>query len=95
MKNLNLRKLFLLLTALLLLPSFFYGCDSQKNPEDQYRVYYEIFVRSFHDSDGDGIGDLKGVTQKLDYLEDLGIDGIWFMPIMPSPTYHKYDVKDY
>lgn len=58
-------------------------------------VKYEIFVLSFSDSNGDGKGDLKGVTQKLDYLQDLGVNGIWLMPIMPSPSYHKYDVTDY
>ena len=56
---------------------------------------YEIFVRSFADSDGDGIGDFDGVTSKLDYLKNLGIKTIWLMPIMPSPTYHGYDVLDY
>lgn len=56
---------------------------------------YEIFVRSYYDSDGDGIGDLRGVASKLDYLEDLGIKTIWLMPIHPSPTYHGYDVTDY
>ncbi|WP_267900999.1 alpha-amylase family glycosyl hydrolase [Cohnella endophytica] len=58
-------------------------------------AYYEIFVRSFADSDGDGIGDLNGVTSKLDYLKKLGVDGIWLMPIQPSPSYHGYDVTDY
>ncbi|REL39249.1 T9SS C-terminal target domain-containing protein [Rhodohalobacter sp. SW132] len=66
-------------------------------------VFYEIFVRSFYDSSGDGIGDFKGLTQKLDYLNDgdpstdsdLGITGIWLMPINESPTYHGYDVIDY
>ncbi len=66
-------------------------------------VWYEIFVRSFYDSDGDGIGDFNGLTQKLDYLNDgdpstdtdLGIGGIWLMPIHPSPSYHGYDVTDY
>lgn len=58
-------------------------------------VYYEIFVRSFADSDGDGIGDFNGVTAKLDYLKELGIDGIWLMPINKSPSYHGYDVTDY
>jgi len=58
-------------------------------------VMYEIFVQSFADSDGDGIGDINGMTSKLDYLHDLGIRGIWLMPIMPSPSYHKYDVTDY
>ena len=63
--------------------------------DDKYRTYYEIFVYSFYDSDGDGIGDLNGVTQKLDYIADLGFNGIWLMPIMPSTTYHKYDTTNY
>jgi glycosidase len=71
--------------------------------DDNNRVFYEIFVRSFADSNGDGIGDLRGVIEKLDYLNDgndnthndLGVTGIWLMPICPSPTYHKYDVTDY
>jgi alpha-amylase len=66
-------------------------------------VFYEIFVRSFSDSDGDGIGDFNGLTAKLDYLNDgdpktstdLGIHGIWLMPIFPSTSYHGYDVTDY
>ncbi|RAZ94838.1 hypothetical protein DK853_33110, partial [Klebsiella oxytoca] len=52
--------------------------------EDNYRNYYEIFVRSFYDSNKDGIGDLNGVTAKLDYIKDLGYNGIWLMPIHPS-----------
>lgn len=63
--------------------------------EDNYRNWYEIFVGSFYDFDGDGKGDLKGVTAKLDYIKDLGFNGIWLMPINTSPSYHKYDVKDY
>ncbi len=67
------------------------------------RVFYEIFVRSFYDSDNDGIGDFQGIIQKLDYLNDgdpstdtdLGITGIWLMPMMESPSYHGYDVTDY
>ena len=66
-------------------------------------VFYEIFVRSFYDSNGDGIGDLNGITEKLDYLNDgdpqttadLGITGIWLMPIYPSPSYHGYSVTDF
>ena len=58
-------------------------------------VYYEIFVRAWYDTDGDGVGDLNGVTAKLDDLESLGISGIWLMPIAPSPSYHGYDVTDY
>ena len=72
-------------------------------PDDNYRTYYELFVYSFYDSDGDGIGDLQGVLEKLDYLNDgddttntdLGVNGIWLMPVMPSTTYHKYDTTDY
>ena len=63
--------------------------------DDNYRTFYEIFVYSFCDSDGDGIGDLQGVISKLDYLQELGITGIWFMPIHPSTSYHKYNVSDY
>jgi glycosidase len=58
-------------------------------------VGYEIFVQSFFDSNEDGIGDLNGLRQKLDYLSDLGITLIWLMPIHPAKTYHKYDVEDY
>ena len=71
--------------------------DGQQNVviDDNYRNYYEIFVRSFYDSGDDGIGDLKGVTHQLDYLKEMGFDGIWLMPIMESSTYHGYDVADY
>ena len=58
-------------------------------------VFYEIFVRSFYDSNGDGIGDFNGITQKLDYIQSLGVRGIWLMPIHPSPSYHGYDVLNY
>ena len=59
------------------------------------RTFYEIFVRAFNDSNGDGIGDIKGVTQKLDYLQELGIKGIWLMPVTKSTSYHGYDTEDY
>ncbi len=65
------------------------------SPDDNYRTWYEIFVYSFCDSDGDGIGDFAGATSKLDYLKELGITGIWLMPIHPSTSYHKYNVSDY
>ena len=55
--------------------------------DDNYRNYYEIFVYSFYDSNGDCVGDLQGVIQKLDYIEYMGFNGIWLMPIMPSPSY--------
>ena len=58
-------------------------------------IVYEIFVGSFADSDGDGVGDLKGVEGKLDYIASLGAEYIWLTPIHPSPSYHHYDVTDY
>lgn len=58
-------------------------------------VKYEIFPLAFADGNDDGKGDLKGITAKLDYVQELGVNGIWLMPIMPSPSYHKYDVADY
>jgi alpha-glucosidase len=59
-------------------------------------VLYEIYVRSFADSDGDGVGDLQGIRARLPYLRDLGVDGIWLTPFFPSPgADHGYDVADY
>jgi len=58
-------------------------------------VCYEIFVRSFQDSNGDGIGDLNGLISRLDYLGDLGVACLWLMPVTASPSYHGYDVSDY
>jgi glycosidase len=58
-------------------------------------VFYEIFPRSFFDTNGDGIGDLRGLTAKLDYVQDLGADAIWLTPIFESPSYHGYDATDY
>ncbi|MCM1290210.1 MAG: alpha-amylase family glycosyl hydrolase [Corallococcus sp.] len=63
--------------------------------DPMYRDYYHIFVYSFADGDGDGIGDFKGIESKLDYIADLGYNGIYLSPVSPSPTYHKYDVTDY
>ncbi len=69
----------------------------------EHAVVYEIFVRSFYDSNEDGIGDFQGIIEKLDYLNDgnpetstdLGVTAIWLLPIYPSPSYHGYDVSDY
>ncbi|MCF6352927.1 MAG: alpha-amylase [Cyclobacteriaceae bacterium] len=92
-------KQLLILTLTLLL---YLSCTQPKVEEriNQQAIWpngtmYEIFVQSFADSNGDGIGDFNGMTSKLDYLQDLGIQGIWLMPISPSPSYHKYDVTDY
>ena len=81
---------------------FLLGCadhsgvaDHNSTTMQDRSVVYEIFVQSFCDSNGDGIGDLLGVVEKLDYIEDLGVGAIWLMPISPSPSYHKYDVTNY
>ena len=59
-------------------------------------VFYEVFCRAFADGNGDGIGDLPGLTAKLDYVRDLGVDCLWLLPIYPSPLRdHGYDVADY
>lgn len=101
------RIIALLLAALLLMTGC--GKDGSQSEiplnivDDEYNTYYEIFVYSFCDSDGDRIGDLQGVISKLDYLNDgddatdtdLGVDAIWLMPVMPSESYHKYDVDNY
>ena len=101
MKRLKYAIVTLLLLATFLIP--FAGCTKKSSVklleenivDDNYDNYYEIFVYSFCDSDGDGYGDLNGVTQKLDYIRDMGYTAIWLMPINDSPSYHGYDVRDY
>ena len=95
------KALSLVLVLCMLLGVLSTGCGS-KEPElnvidDKYRNFYEIFVYSYCDSNGDGIGDIQGLISKLDYLNDgddttdtdLGINGIWLMPMCQSTTYHK------
>ena len=102
------KKLIYIIAVLALACSFvfpFAGCTEDASAslnlleenivDDHYDNYYEIFVYSFCDSDGDGYGDLNGVTQKLDYIRDMGYTAIWLMPINDSPSYHGYDVRDY
>src|SRR5262245_56376869 len=89
--------------ALLLLSlSFFFTAplaiqaQPSSDPWWKHAVIYEIYPRSFQDSNGDGIGDLNGITSRLDYLKDLGIDAIWVTPFFPSPQVDfGYDVSDY
>ncbi len=80
-----------LLLALMAFSAMHVSAQQQTTPQ----VCYELFVRAFADSNGDGIGDLNGITAKLDYLKDLGVDALWLTPVSPSPSYHKYDVVDY
>lgn len=93
----------LLLTTLLL-----GGCSGKPKAaadptNDNYRAFYQIFVGSFSDSDGDGTGDIRGIINRMDYINDgnmysensLGVQGIWLSPIFESPSYHKYDATNY
>ncbi|MGB9289801.1 MAG: alpha-amylase family glycosyl hydrolase, partial [Terracidiphilus sp.] len=58
-------------------------------------VIYEVYPRSFQDTNGDGVGDLNGITARLDYLKDLGVDAIWLTPVYPSPQVDfGYDISD-
>jgi alpha-amylase len=87
---------FIAVVLILLLASACKEADKGNNiVKWPYGVKYEVFVMSFADGDGNGKGDFKGLTAKLDYLKDLGVNGLWLMPIMPSDTYHKYHVIDY
>jgi maltose alpha-D-glucosyltransferase / alpha-amylase len=59
-------------------------------------VIYQLHIRSFFDSDGNGIGDFRGLIQKLDYLQDLGVTALWILPFYPSPLKDDgYDIADY
>ena len=74
------------------------SAQSQNSSDEWWRhaVIYELYPQSFQDSDGDGVGDLKGIASRLDYLHDLGIDAIWITPIYPSPGVDNgYDIADY
>lgn len=110
MKHMRKRAGALLLSLLLVLSAV--GCsgapgEAEKPVEDpvddNFRTFYQIFVGSFSDSNNDGIGDLRGIINRFDYLNDgdvnsetsLGVQGIWLSPIFASPSYHKYDAKDY
>src|SRR5215471_9187638 len=85
-----------LMTSGLLVPAAAQAVDSEGHQWWQHAVFYEIYPRSFADSNNDGIGDLKGITSKLDYLKDLGVDAIWISPCFPSPQVDfGYDVSDY
>ena len=77
-------------------PSFAQAAQASADPWWKHAVIYEIYPRSFQDSNGDGIGDLNGITQRLDYLKDLGVDAIWIAPLYPSPQVDfGYDISNY
>ena len=70
--------------------------EAEEHPWWQHAVFYEIYPRSFADSNNDGVGDLNGIASKLDYLKELGVDAIWITPCFPSPQVDfGYDVSDY
>ena len=94
---------FLARLSFVLLCATAFNLFAQQKPIDaeghqwwQHAVFYEIYPRSFADSDNNGVGDLNGVDSKLDYLKDLGVDAIWITPFFPSPQVDfGYDVSDY
>lgn len=85
----------LLLTLLLTAPAA-HPQSATPDPWYNHAVIYEIYPRSFQDSNGDGVGDLNGITQRLDYLQSLGVDAIWLAPMYPSPQVDfGYDIANY
>ena len=101
--------LFLLLSFVLGIAGCSKSVKEEETPtmadpiNDNFRTFYQVFVGSFSDSNGDGIGDLRGIINRFDYLNDgnihsgksLGVQGIWLSPIFQSPSYHKYDTSNY
>lgn len=72
-----------------------YGVSPTSNKFKELGVGYQIFVASFRDSNGDGLGDIRGIINSLDYLDDLGVQCLWLTPIQKSDSYHGYDISDY
>lgn len=85
------------LVCLLLAATFLSGClaDKEAVSNENSSIVYEIFPSSFYDSDGNGVGDLNGITSKLDYVQSLGAGAIWLTPYTDGASYHLYDVTDY
>ncbi len=92
-------RLLIWLAGFGLIPTFVHAqksADAEGHPWWQHAVFYEIYPRSFADSNGDGYGDLNGIASKLDYLHALGVDAIWITPCFPSPQVDfGYDVSNY
>ncbi len=100
MKKISLRLVALLagacLAASMAVAQASSGRADGSHPWWQHAVFYEIYPRSFADSNNDGVGDLRGIASRLDYLKDLGVDAIWISPCFPSPQVDfGYDVSDY
>ena len=111
MKKMTRKTIIYLLAVLMIISTLvFSGCEGRGSDpgeayvtDDNYRTFYQIFVGSFSDSNNDGIGDIRGIIERFDYLNDgdpnskesLGIEGIWLSPIFSSPSYHKYDATNY
>src|SRR5208282_3315242 len=92
-----MKTIYALVASFLFIPFFSFKAKAQTDTTYWWNdaVFYEAFVRSFYDSNGDGIGDLPGLTSKLDYIQSLGVNAIWLMPVCPSPSYHGYDITNY
>lgn len=71
------------------------GGDQTSATDKLADITYQLLIYSFSDSDGDGVGDFKGIQNKLDYLESLGVTALWLSPAHPTSSYHAYDVNDY
>jgi 1,4-alpha-glucan branching enzyme len=99
---------FLFLISLILFPQgILFAQENRVSLKGEYRipecpewvhntVFYQIYPQTFYDTDGDGIGDLKGIIEKLDYIKSLGIDALWLNPFFESPFHDAgYDISDY
>ncbi len=99
MRRMRVTTVLLLIVFSMIIVPLSVALGQTLNEEDvflsKHGVYYQIFVRAFADGDGDGLGDLRGIIDNLNYLGELGVSGIWLTPIHPSPTYHKYDVMNF
>jgi glycosidase len=87
------RVLLLLILCIAFLSSSVFSKPPKADPSKD--IYYQIIIRSFYDSNGDGIGDIRGLTMKLDYLQELGVTAIWVTPICASHLYHNYFADDF
>ena len=96
MEKLHLKRFLLPLLLACSLSAYPQAKPQAADPWWKHAVIYEIYPRSFQDSNGDGMGDLNGITSRLDYLKNLGVDAIWITPFYPSPQVdYGYDIADY